>query len=146
MTRCPWKPLFGRAAVAALLVVAALGPHVAHSQADLLDGKVFVTTEGDPGKPANLDSVVTFGDGKFHNKACDQWGYGKGDVKAVREGDAIRFEAETRSDKYGTRQLWKGTVKGDSIEGTKTMYPKPGFFSPNPEPKESWFKGAVRPS
>jgi hypothetical protein len=145
MTRRSWKHLPCRAAAAALLAAAALGTHVAHSQADLLNGKVFTTAEGEPGKPASVDSVVTFSDGKFHNKACDQWGYGKGEVKAVREGDAIRFETETRSDKYGTRQLWKGTVKGDSIEGTKTLYPKPGFFSPNPEPKEGWFKGTVRP-
>ena len=146
MTPQSWNHLPGRTVVAALLAVAALVPHGAHSQADLLDGKVFITTEGDPGKPASLDSVVTFGEGKFHNKACDQWGYGKGEVKAVRDGDVIRFEAETRSDRYGTRQVWKGAIRGDSIEGTRIMYPKPGFFSPNPEPKESWFKGAVRPN
>ncbi len=131
----------GLTVLAVLALAAALAPQAAHAQADLLNGKTFTVAEGDAGKPANLDNVFTFSDGKFHSKACDQWGYGKGDVKAFREGDAIRFEAETLSEKYGSRQVWKGKVTGDTIEGTKTLYIKPTFFRPNPEPTEGWFKG-----
>jgi hypothetical protein len=143
MRRSTMNPC-GRAALAVLVMAAALAPHTLHAQADLLDGKVYTVAEGDAGKPANLDNVFTFSDGKFHSKACDEWGYGKGDVKAVRDGDAIRFEAETRSEQYGTRQVWKGTVKGGTIEGTKTLYKKPSFFRSNPEPSEGWFKGTQR--
>jgi hypothetical protein len=146
MMRSAWQRPAGRAALAALVVAAAaLVPHAARAQADLLDGKVFVTTEGDAGKPANAESVVTFAAGQAHNKSCDQWGYGKGDVKARREGDVVHFETETRSDRYDTRQVWKGTVRGSTIEGIRTFYPKPGFFNRNPEPKEIWFKGTLRP-
>jgi hypothetical protein len=31
------------------------------------------------------------------------------------------------------------------IEGKRTMYKKPGFFNPNPDPSEGWFKGTLRP-
>ncbi|MCW5636476.1 MAG: hypothetical protein KIT17_24295 [Rubrivivax sp.] len=130
----------GMIAAAALFVAPA-----AHAQAELLDGKVFSVKEGEAGKPANLDNVLTFAAGLFHSKACDEWGYGKGTVKASREGEAIRFEAETLSEKYGTRQVWKGTIRGDTIEGTKTLYKKPSFFRPDPAPEEGWFKGTLRP-
>jgi len=134
-----------RTALAALLLAAALGPQAVFAQANLLDGRTFVVSEGDAGKPANIEAnVLTFSDGRFHSKECDQWGYDKGEVKAFREGDAIRFEAETRSEKYGTRQVWAGTVKGNAIDGKKVVYGKPSFFRPNPEPREGWFKGALQ--
>lgn len=142
MTRF-WKRIPDRTALAVLAIVAVVGSHVAYAQADLLNGKTFIVTEGPAGKPADIQAnVLTFSDGTFHSKECDRWGYDKAEVKAFREGDAIRFESETRSEKYGTRQLWKGTVKGNAIEGTKVLYPKPSFFRPNPEPSEGWFKGA----
>jgi hypothetical protein len=132
--------------VLALMILAAAlltGPVFAGS--GLLDGKRFTTEEGDAGKPAKVrDNVLTFSEGKFHSKECDQWGYGKGEVQASQEGDAIRFETETRSEKYGTRQVWKGVVKGNAIEGTRVMYPKPSFFRPNPNPVEGWFKGTLK--
>ncbi len=134
------------ASVSALTILAAVllaAPSYAGS--NLLDGKRFTTEEGDAGKPAKIrDNILTFADGKFHSKECDQWGYGKGEVQATQESDAIRFETETRSEKYGTRQVWKGVVKGDAIEGTRVMYPKSSFFRPNPSPVEGWFKGTLK--
>lgn len=135
-----------RTALVALALGCAVAPRAVRAQADLLNGKTFVVAEGDAGKPANPEqNVLSFSDGKFHSKQCDQWGYGKGDVKATRDGDVIRFEAETRSEKYGTRQVWTGTVTGAAIEGKRTTYKKPGFFNPNPDPSEGWFKGTLRP-
>ncbi|MBI5719749.1 MAG: hypothetical protein HZC37_18925 [Burkholderiales bacterium] len=139
------RAILGTTALAVLAAAASLVPRAVRAQADLLDGKVFVTTEGERGKPADVDNVLTFSGGKFHSKACDQWGYDKGTVKATRAGDAIHFETETRSEKYETRQVWKGVIKGDTIEGTKTVYRKPSFFRPNPDPIEGWFKGALKP-
>lgn len=137
--------LSGRTALATLLTVAAMNLQPVHAQANLLDGRTFVVSEGDVGKPAKIEAnVLTFSNGTFHSKECDQWGYGKGEVKAVRDGDAIRFETETRSEEHGTRQVWTGTVKGSSIDGKKVFHPKPSFFRPNPEPRESWFKGTLR--
>ena len=126
------------------LVVAAIAPPLAHAQAGLLDGKAFAVSEGDAGKPKERENVLSFGDGRFHSQACDEWGYDKGVVKAERDGEAIRFETETRSEKYGTRQVWKGTIRGDTIEGTRLMYGKPWFLNRNPTPREGWFKGTLK--
>jgi hypothetical protein len=106
-----------------------------------LDGKVFVTDIGFKGKEVHeRGDILTFKDGKFHSSNCDQYGYNKGDYKTTAQGDATTFETETYSEKYG-RLAWKGTVRGDQIEGNFTMFPKPGFFNRNPAPIEHWFKG-----
>ena len=54
--------------------------------------------------------------------------------------EAINFEAETVSAKDG-RLKWKGTIKGDTIEGSFIHYRKPSILRANPEPVEHWFKG-----
>ena len=111
------------------------------AQAVPLDGKVFVADIGFKGKDAHeKGDVLTFRDGKFHSAHCDQYGYNKGEYKSSTQGDATTFETETQSEKYG-RLMWKGTVRGDQIEGSFTMFPKPGFFNRNPAPIEHWFKG-----
>jgi len=110
-----------------------------------LDGKVFVADAGPKGKPANeKGDVITFADGQFHSKICDQWGYGRGAVTATQQGDAIAFEAETHSAKDG-RLVWRGVVRGPVIEGGFVHYRKPSTLRPNPEPQEHWFKGAAKP-
>lgn len=125
--------------VLAILPVAHLG-----AQTMPLDGKVFVADAGEKGKPADEKAdVITFKDGKFHSSSCDQYGYNKGIYKTSADGDAITFEAETQSDKDG-RLVWKGSVRGDQIEGNFTHYRKGGFFNSNPAPIEHWFKGKVK--
>lgn len=114
------------------------------AQASSLDGKVFVADAGEKGKAADEKAdVITFKDGKFHSSSCDQYGYSKGIYKTSAEGDAIIFEVETQSDKDG-RLVWKGSVRGDQIEGNFTHYRKGGFFNSNPAPVEHWFKGKVK--
>lgn len=111
------------------------------AQAMPLEGKVFIADIGYKGKDAHdKGDIITFKDGKFHSATCDQYGYNKGDYKAVTQGDATTFEVETQSEKYGRLQ-WKGTVRSNQIEGTFIMLPKPGFFDRNPAPVEHWFKG-----
>jgi hypothetical protein len=117
---------------------------VALAQTASLDGKAFVADAGEKGKAADeKGDVITFAGGKFHSSACDQYGYGKGDYKATAAGDAIQFEAVTMSEKDG-RLVWKGTVRGDQIEGTFIHHRKGGIFNKNPEPVEHWFKGKVK--
>lgn len=109
-----------------------------------LDGKAFVAEAGEKGKAADeKGDIITFKDGKFHSSSCDQYGYGKGDYKATAQGDAIAFEVETKSEKDG-RLVWKGSVRGDAIEGSFTHYRKGGFFNANPAPIEHWFKGKLK--
>ena len=109
-----------------------------------LDGRVFIADAGVRGKPADeKGDVITFADGSFHSRSCDQWGYGKGEVRVSGSGDALVFEVETLSPKDGRLQ-WQGTVVGNSIEGTFTHLRKPSTLRPNPEPVVHWFKGSAK--
>lgn len=109
-----------------------------------LDGRVFVADAGEKGRPAEEKAdIITFTGGKFHSSLCDQYGYEKGDYQAARAGDAVTFDAETRSEKDG-RLVWRGTVRGDEIEGTFVHYRKGWMLNPNPDPVEHWFKGRVK--
>ena len=129
-------------------VCAALGlaliATIALAQAPL-EGRKFDTEAGFTGKPAHVkQDILSFADGKFHSSDCDQYGYNRGEYRATPTGDAIAFEVETRSEEYG-RNVWKGVVKGDQIEGTMVFYRRPTWWRSNPEPLEHWFKGrAVR--
>ena len=135
------RKIFTLAALTALFVLPAA---LVGAQASPLEGKVFVAEAGEKGKAADeKNDVITFKDGKFHSSACDQYGYGKADYKANAQGDTIAFEVETKSEKDG-RLVWKGTVKGDQIEGNFTHYRKGGFFNANPAPIEHWFKGKAK--
>jgi hypothetical protein len=128
----------------AFLAMALAMPASALAQAPALDGKAFVAEAGMKGKDADeKGDVITFKDGKFHSSACDQWGYGKGAYRASAAGEAVSFEAETASEKDG-RIVWKGTVRGDAIEGTFVHYRKGWLLNPNPEPQEHWFKGKAK--
>ena len=114
------------------------------AQTTPLDGKTFIAEAGEKGKAADeKNDVITFKDGKFHSSSCDQYGYGKGDYKSSLQGDAVTFEAETKSEKDG-RLVWKGSIRGDLIDGSFTHYRKGGFFNANPAPIEHWFKGKVK--
>jgi hypothetical protein len=129
---------------AAILVSFFAVPAGALAQAAVLDGKVFVADAGLKGKEADeKGDVITFKDGKFHSSACDQWGYGKGAYRTTAASDGMSFEAETTSEKDG-RLVWKGTVRGDAIEGTFVHYRKGWLLNPNPEPQEHWFKGKAK--
>ena len=117
---------------------------LAEAQTTALDGRVFVADAGVKGKAADeKDDVLTFANGRFHSSSCDQWGYDKGAYKTSATGEAMSFEAETNSAKYG-KLVWKGTVRGNEIEGTFMQYPKPGLFDSNPAPIEHWFKGRAK--
>jgi hypothetical protein len=130
-----------RSAFAAALL--ALSP-AAFAQAGALDGKVFVADAGLKGKEAEeKGDVITFAGGQFHSSSCDQYGYSKASYRATPAGNAVAFEAETKSEKDG-RLVWKGEVKGDTIEGTFVHYRKGWLLNPNPEPQEHWFKGQAK--
>ena len=122
------------------LVLLCLIPFMAAAQG-ALDGRRFDTQAGMTGKPAHIaKDILSFTDGKFHSSDCDQYGYDRGAYRASSDGGAMTFEVETRSEQYG-RNVWKGVVRGDTVEGTMVFYRKPTFFRPNPEPLEHWFKG-----
>lgn len=85
-----------------------------------LDGRSFHGIVLEAGKTAGDADTLVFADGRFRSTACDRYGYGDGPYTARRDGDAIRFEAETASAQFGRLQ-WHGTITGGRLDGTLTM-------------------------
>jgi hypothetical protein len=110
-------------ALASIVVAVSAG-----AQATLLDGQKFVGDLGEKGKAADeRNDMISFANGQFHSAACDKWNFSKAKYTATKAGDAIAFEAETVSDSDG-RMVWRGTVKGDELEGTFVHYRKPAWY------------------
>jgi hypothetical protein len=132
----PAISLLGR--LISVMILLALAPI---AEAQVLNGRKFDTEAGLIGKGAHVkQDILSFDGGKFHSSDCDQYGYNKGDYRTLNQAEAVAFEAETVSPEYG-RNVWKGVVKGDAIEGTMIFYRKPTWWRSNPEPLEHWFKG-----
>ena len=122
------------------LVLLCLIPFIAAAQG-ALDGRRFDTQAGCTGKPAHISKgILSFAEGKFHSSDCYQYGYDRGAYRATIDGGAVAFEVETHSDEYG-HNVWKGVVRGDTVEGTMMFHRKPTWFRPNLGPLEHWFKG-----
>ena len=85
-----------------------------------LDGRSFDGIVLECGKTSGDADTLIFKGGRFRSTACDQYGYGDGAYTATRSGEAVAFEAETESPKYG-KLLWKGVVRGPRLDGTMTM-------------------------
>ena len=103
--------------MAALTVAALLS---AGAQAQSLDGRTFTGVFHERGKTSGDADTITFKDGRFRSSACDQYGYSDAAYKAVAMDDGTRFEAETRSPKYG-KLLWSGQVRGGKLDATVMM-------------------------
>ena len=100
------------------LTLAALVPALA--AAESLDGRSFQGVFLERGKTSGDADTLVFKDGRFRSSACDQYGYGDAPYKTTAAGDAVRFEAETASPKYG-KLLWSGTVRGGKLDATVMM-------------------------
>jgi hypothetical protein len=86
----------------------------------MLDGRNFDGIVLECGKTAGDADTIIFKGGRFRSSACDRYEYGDGPYTANAAGDAIAFEAQTESPKYG-KLLWRGVVRGRRLDGTLTM-------------------------
>jgi hypothetical protein len=121
-----------------LILTLFVGALVAYAAAGLLDGKTFEGDTGTDGKTTvNTKDTVSFADGKLHSTGCDQYGFTPSDYKAHQDGDKIKFESTATSEKEG-KMVWKGTVTGDSCEGTMVWSKK------GQKDIEYWFKGTLK--
>lgn len=93
------------------------GPSAA--QGASLDGRRFDGVFIERGKTSGDADTLTFQGGRFRSSACDRYGYTDATYQASAAGDAIAFEAETTSPKYG-KLRWKGVVRGDKLDATAT--------------------------
>ena len=125
-----------RVSAMAALLVSCLGMSSLVLASSALDGKTFSGVVGQKGKTDTRPDDFVFQGGQFESTLCTTFGYGKGDYQAKADGAAVEFTAETTNTDGGTMQ-WKGTVKGNDVEGTALSMEK-GRTS------ESWFKGALK--
>jgi hypothetical protein len=86
----------------------------------MLDGRNFDGIVLECGKTAGDADTIVFKGGRFRSTACDRYEYGDAPYTASTTGDAITFEAQTESPKYG-KLLWHGVVRGRRLDGTLTM-------------------------
>jgi hypothetical protein len=90
------------------------------AQAGGLDGRSFQGVFIERGKTSGDADTLVFKDGRFRSVACDRYGYTDAPYKTAAVGDALRFEAETESAKYG-RLVWNGMVRGGKLDATAMM-------------------------
>lgn len=105
------------AGAVALATAAILSPGV---QADTLDGRSFHGVFLERGKTSGDADTLIFKDGRFRSVACDRYGYSDAPYRTAMAGDALRFEAETQSPKYG-KLVWNGLVRGGKLDATVMM-------------------------
>ena len=101
--------------LAAALVIASAA--LAGAEKMPLDGATFEGTMTEAGKSKADKDTFVFKDGKFRSTACDAYGFTETPYTAAVSDVDTRFEAVATSPKEGTMK-WKGTVKGNMIEGT----------------------------
>lgn len=124
--------LLAAAAMAVGLTTSAL------ADAGPLDGMKFEGVFLERGKTSGDADTISFQNGRFRSSACDRYGYSDATYKAVPQGDAVAFEAETQSQKYG-RLVWKGTVRAGKLDATATM------LREGKAPVENWVVGGAKP-
>ena len=105
----------------ALALGAAATVHAAPAaaQAASLDGRRFDGVFIERGKTSGDADTLTFQGGRFRSSACDRYGYSDAPYQASAAGDAVAFQAETVSPKYG-KLNWRGVVRGDKLDATAT--------------------------
>ncbi len=86
----------------------------------MLDGRNFVGVVLECGKTQGDADTIVFKNGRFRSTACDRYEYGDGAYTAKAVDDAVTFEAQTESPKYG-KLIWRGVVRGRRLDGTLTM-------------------------
>lgn len=118
----------------ATLAMAVVPPSLA---ADNLDGRSFHGVFLERGKTSGDADTIVFKDGRFRSTACDRYGYTDAPYKTVSTGDALRFEAETNSPKYG-KLVWNGTIRGNKLDATVMM------INGSKKPVENWVVAAEK--
>jgi len=108
------------ASILGLVAISAAVVPSAPAQANNLDGRSFQGVFLERGKTSGDADTLTFKNGRFRSSACDRYGYSDAAYKTVPAGDAMRFEAETQSAKYG-KLVWNGTIRGNKLDATVMM-------------------------
>lgn len=114
---------FGRMMSVAGLVLLAVGILTGCKKGGSLDGKTFQIQVTEPGKPPQPDELI-FAAGKLDSTECRKYGFAPAAYTVKKEGNAMSFTSEAKSEKEGTNR-WTGKVEGDRVSGT-LEWTKPG--------------------
>lgn len=128
-------------------ILAALTLHSPLSVADTspvqtaLDGKAFQSQLGVQGQSGDIDDLLVFDNGEFVSEECERrCGYAKVEYWVRAEGDAIQMRADVPCTESGAVMYWRGTVRGDEIEGSILWVNKRWYWTFE---KKLWFKGRL---
>ena len=102
-----------------------------------LDGQTFLGEVGKKGQAKGDKDTFIFREGKFRSTACDPYGFKEVAYQTASAGNSTTFQATAVSPTDG-QMFWKGTVKGNAVEGTTT------WLKPGKQPVENWFKGKLK--
>lgn len=107
--------------------------------AGVLDGRQFeagiVRAGADrSGRKAPLVDRLIFRNGKFSSEVCRRYNFKDAPYWIRREGDRVHFLVELKSPTDGV-MVWKGTVRGDKLEGTMRWTKKRWYWSIEAEHK-----------
>lgn len=95
----------------------------ASTSTSMLDGRMFDVRLNDA-KGGEKDTL-SFANGRFHSSACDAYGFGSGAYTTSAGGDGLEFHATCKND-AGDVNDWRGTIRGDRVEGSFTWTPARG--------------------
>lgn len=119
--RQPDRRILGCVLAALLFGAAFAACRPAEAGRGLLDGRTFVGQIGEKGRSEGQPERISFRRGQLHSEACEPFGFADGGYSAHQSGEEISFTAETESPEEG-RIEWRGTVRGDVLEGTFTWH------------------------
>lgn len=115
------------------------GPPGGGSPSDLLDGKIFLVKSGELGSEASHhNDYLIFRDGLFVSTDCAELlDFRASTYSATRQGDAIRFQADSTSPTHG-RMIWDGTMRDNVMDATARWIDKRWYWTID---RMYWFKG-----
>lgn len=106
-----------------------------------LDGKSFETRLGPMGEPADVDDLLVFENGQFVSRECERsCGYSKVEYWVRAQADGVQMRADVPCADSGAVMYWRGTVRGNEIEGSFTWVNKRWYWTFE---KEFWFEGRL---
>ena len=107
----------------------------------VLDGKSFSGELGLLGEPALAKDLLEFTDGMFVSKNCEeQCGYTTAPYWMREVEGGVEVLSETPCLKSDATIVWRGTVRGNKIEGTFMWTSKRWYWTIE---KEFWFSGEL---
>ncbi|SHG86599.1 hypothetical protein [Marivita hallyeonensis] len=94
-----------------------------------LDGLRFDTVMGLQGKPPEFKDYVQFSDGLFMSRECEDRCNYPPSAYLTREVDGgTAFIVEAYCPTKSTTMVWRGAVRGDSVQGTVTWTSKRWYW------------------